>query len=224
MEQASDGMTLQVAILLYDGMTALDAIGPYEVLQAPGLKTDVRFVATERGVKRTDFGKLRLTADYSLDETPRPDILLIPGTPYPQAVMGDPKVIEWISQAHKTTKWTTSVCTGALALAAAGVLQGLQATTHWLAIDVLKQFGAVPTKERVVRQGKVFTAAGVSSGIDMALTLVAEEFGVEAAQLTQLLIEYDPHPPFNAGSPEKAPTQIVTAAREGFTKLQTTSR
>ncbi|HRI39443.1 MAG TPA: DJ-1/PfpI family protein [Nitrospira sp.] len=222
MEQANDGKTLQVAILLYDGMTALDAIGPYEVLQAPGLKTDVRFVATERGVKRTDFGKLRLTADYSLDETPRPDILLIPGTPYPQAVMGDQKVIEWIIQAHKTTKWTTSVCTGALALAAAGVLQGLQATTHWLALDVLKQFGAIPTKERVVRQGKVFTAAGVSSGIDMALTLVAEEFGAEAAQLTQLLIEYDPHPPFNAGSPEKAPTQIVTAAREGFAKLQAT--
>ena len=224
MEQANDGKSLQVAILLYDGMTALDAIGPYEVLQAPGLKTDVRFVATERGVKRTDFGKLRLTADYSLDETPRPDILLIPGTPYPQAVMGDPKVIEWITQAHKTTKWTTSVCTGALALAAAGVLQGLQATTHWLALDVLKQFGAIPTKERVVRQGKVFTAAGVSSGIDMALTLVAEEFGTESAQLTQLLIEYDPQPPFNAGSPDKAPAQIVSAAREGFAKLQETAK
>lgn len=224
MEQASDGKNLQVVILLYDGMTALDAIGPYEVLQAPGLKTDVRFVATERGIKRTDFGKLRLTADYSLDETPRPDILLIPGTPYPQAVMGDPKVIEWIRQAHKTTKWTTSVCTGALALAAAGVLQGLQATTHWLALDALKQFGAIPTKERVVRQGKVFTAAGVSSGIDMALTLVAEEFGTEAAQLTQLLIEYDPQPPFNAGSPDKAPSQTVTAVREGFAKLQATTQ
>ncbi|MFO0697804.1 MAG: DJ-1/PfpI family protein [Nitrospira sp.] len=223
MDKANDGKSLQVAILLYDGMTALDAIGPYEVLQAPGLRTDVRFVAIERGVKRTDFGKLRLTADYSLDETPHPDILLIPGTPYPQAVMGDPKVIEWIAQAHKTTKWTTSVCTGALALAAAGVLQGLQATTHWLALDVLKQFGAIPTKERVVRQGKVFTAAGVSSGIDMALTLVSEEFGAEAAQLTQLLIEYDPHPPFNAGSPDKAPSEIVAAAREGFAKLQATA-
>lgn len=222
MEQANDGKTLQVAILLYDGMTALDAIGPYEVLQAPGLKTDVRFVATERGVKRTDFGKLRLTADYSLNETPSPDILLIPGTPYPQAVMGDPKVIEWISQAHNTTKWTTSVCTGALGLAAAGVLRGLKATTHWLAHDVLKQFGATPVKERVVRDGKVFTAAGVSSGIDMALTLVAEEFGADAAQLTQLLIEYDPQPPFNAGSPENAPSLIVNAAREAFAKLQET--
>ena len=210
---------LQVAILLYDGMTALDAIGPYEVLQSPTLGTDVRFVAREKGVKRTDFGRLRLTADYTLDETTNPDILVVPGTAFPQAVMGDQLVLEWIAQVHRTTKWTTSVCTGALGLAAAGVLQGLKATTHWLALDVLKQFGAVSTKERVVRDGKVLTAAGVSSGIDMALTLVAEEFGAEAAQLTQLLIEYDPQPPFDAGSPDKAPAAIVNAAREEFSKL-----
>ena len=210
---------LQVAILLYDGMTALDAIGPYEVLQSPTLGTDVRFVAREKGAKRTDFGRLRLTADYTLDETTSPDILVVPGTAFPQAMMGDQLVLEWIAQVHRTTKWTTSVCTGALGLAAAGVLQGLKATTHWLALDVLKQFGAVSTKERVVRDGKVLTAAGVSSGIDMALTLVAEEFGAEAAQLTQLLIEYDPQPPFDAGSPDKAPTAIVNAAREEFSKL-----
>jgi transcriptional regulator GlxA family with amidase domain len=219
MEKKVPEKKLQVARLLYDGMTALDAIGPYEVLQAPTLGTDVRFVAREKGVKRTDFGRLRLTADYSIDETTSPDILVVPGTPFPQAVMGDQLVLEWIAQVHRTTKWTTSVCTGALGLAAAGVLQGLKATTHWLALDVLKQFGAIPTKERVVREGKVFTAAGVSSGIDMALTLVGEEFGVEAAQLTQLLIEYDPQPPFDAGSPDKAPLPIVTAAREKFRKL-----
>jgi len=223
MEKANDEKSLQVAILLYDGMTALDAIGPYEVLQAPGLNTDVRFVAREKGVKQTDFGKLRLTADYSLEETPHPDILVVPGTAYPQTLMGDQQALEWIAQVHKTTKWSTSVCTGALGLAAAGVLRGLKATTHWLAHDVLKQFGAIPTKERVVRDGKVFTVAGVSSGIDMALTLVAEEFGTDAAQLTQLLIEYDPQPPFNAGSPDQAPSQIVAAAREGFAKLQATS-
>jgi transcriptional regulator GlxA family with amidase domain len=160
-----------------------------------------------------------LTADYTLDETTSPDILVVPGTAFPQAVMGDQLVLEWIAQVHRTTKWTTSVCTGALGLAAAGVLQGLKATTHWLALDVLKQFGAVSTKERVVRDGKVLTAAGVSSGIDMALTLVAEEFGAEAAQLTQLLIEYDPQPPFDAGSPDKAPSAIVNAAREEFSKL-----
>lgn len=210
---------LQVAILLYDGMTALDAIGPYEVLQAPTLGTDVRFVAHDKGMKRTDFGRLRLAADYRLDETTSPDILVVPGTAFPQAVMGDQLVLEWIAQVHRTTKWTTSVCTGALGLAAAGVLQGLKATTHWLAFDALKQFGAIPTQKRVVRDGKVFTAAGVSSGIDMALTLVAEEFGPEAAQLTQLLIEYDPQPPFAAGSPDKAPSPIVTAAREAFRRL-----
>jgi transcriptional regulator GlxA family with amidase domain len=210
---------MQVAILLNDGVTALDAIGPYEMLQSPGLDIDVRFVAREKGLKRTDFGRLGLMADYTLDETPRPDILVVPGTAYPQAVMGDQQVMEWIAQVHKTTKWTTSVCTGALGLAAAGLLQGLKAATHWLALDALKQFGAIPTKERVVRQGKVFTAAGVSSGIDMALTLVAEEFGAAAAQTAQLLIEYDPHPPFDAGSPDKAPPPIVSAAREAFAKL-----
>lgn len=220
MQDVQETTKLQVAILLYDGMTALDAIGPYEVLQAPTLNTDVRFVASKKGVKQTDFGKLRLTADYSLEETPHPDILIVPGTAYPKAIMSDPQVIEWIAQVHKTTKWTASVCTGALGLAAAGILKGLKATTHWLAHDVLKQFGAIPTKERVVRDGKVFTAAGVSSGIDMALTLVAEQFGVEAAQLTQLLIEYDPQPPFNAGSPDKAPSLIVNEAREAFAKLQ----
>jgi transcriptional regulator GlxA family with amidase domain len=170
-------------------------------------------------MKRTDFGRLGLMADYTLDEVPRPDILLVPGTAYPQAVLGDPMVLEWIAHVHKTTKWTTSVCTGALGLGAAGVLKGLKASTHWLAHDALKQFGAIPTKERVVRDGKVCTAAGVSSGIDMALTLVAEEFGSDAAQLTQLLIEYDPQPPFDAGSPDKAPPLIVSAAREAFRKL-----
>src|SRR5690349_23451614 len=133
--------------------------------------------------------------------------------------MGDQLVLEWIARVHRTTKWTTAVCTGALGLAAAGVLQGLNATTHWLAFDILKQFGAIPTKQRVVRDGKIFTAAGVSSGIDMALKLVAEEFGADAAQLTQLLIEYDPQPPFDAGSPDKAPSAIVNAARKEFSKL-----
>jgi transcriptional regulator GlxA family with amidase domain len=200
-------------------MTALDAIGPYEVLQAPGVGIDVRFVAREKGMKRTDFGRLGLQADYTLDETPRPDILLVPGTAYPEAVMGDPVVLDWIAQVHQTTKWTTSVCTGALGLGAAGVLKGLRASTHWLAHDALKQFGAIPTKERVVRDGKVCTAAGVSAGIDMALTLLAEEFGRDAAQLVQLLIEYDPQPPFDAGSPDKAPPEIVSTAREEFRKL-----
>ncbi|HEY6288843.1 MAG TPA: DJ-1/PfpI family protein [Nitrospiraceae bacterium] len=115
---------MQVAILLYDGVTALDAIGPYEVLQSPILDIDVRFVAREKGMKRTDFGRLGLMADYTLDETLRPDILLVPGTAYPQTVMGDLQVLEWIAQVHKTTKWTTSVCTGALGLAVPAYCEG----------------------------------------------------------------------------------------------------
>lgn len=121
---------MQLAILLYERMTALDAIGPYEVLQAPGIGIDVRFVAREKGMKRTDFGRLGLQADYTLDETSSPDILLIPGTAYPEAVMSDSVVLEWIAHVHRTTKWTTSVCTGALGLGAAGVLKGLKASTH----------------------------------------------------------------------------------------------
>lgn len=210
---------MQVAILLYDGVTALDAIGPYEVLQAPPLGTEVRFVAREKGLKRTDFGRLGLMADFTLDETPRPDILLVPGTPRPEALLGDGQALDWIARVHQTTKWTTSVCTGALGLAAAGVLRGLDATTHWLALDALPQYGARPVKARVVRQGKVITAAGVSSGIDMALTLVAEEFGIAAAQGAQLVIEYDPQPPFDAGSPDKAPAVVVSALREQFGAL-----
>jgi transcriptional regulator GlxA family with amidase domain len=211
-------MSMQTAILLYDGMTVLDAIGPYEVLQGvPGV--EVCFVARERGEKRADFKRLGLVADYTLDEVPRPDILVVPGTPFPQAVTGDPAVLEWIRQAHATSTWTTSVCTGALGLGAAGVLAGKRATTHWLALEALAEFGATPSRERVVRDGKIWTAAGVSAGIDMALALVGEQFGADAAQAAQLIIEYDPQPPFDAGSPDKAPAQIVAALRERFGNL-----
>jgi transcriptional regulator GlxA family with amidase domain len=211
-------MSMQTAILLYDGMTVLDAIGPYEVLQGvPGV--EVCFVAHERGEKRADFKRLGLVADYTLDEVSRPDILIVPGTPFPQAVTGDPAVLEWIRLAHATTTWTTSVCTGALGLGAAGVLAGKRATTHWLALEALAEFGATPCRERVVRDGKIWTAAGVSAGIDMALALVGEQFGADVAQAAQLIIEYDPQPPFDAGSPDKAPAQIVAALRERFGNL-----
>ena len=201
---------MEIAILLYEGVTALDAVGPYEVLHmAPDAQ--VKFVATRPGLVRTDFGMLNLNADYALADVPNPDILLVPGAPDPGAAMGDEAVLAWLRDAHAATTWTTSVCTGALVLGAAGILGGVRATTHWMALDALGQFGAQPTSERVVRDGKIMTAAGVSSGIDMALSLVAEQWDTPTAQEIQLIIEYDPEPPLQAGSPDKAPA----AVREG---------
>lgn len=146
--------------------------------------------------------------------------MVVPGTPFPQAVTGDPAVLEWLRAVHETTAWTTSVCTGALGLGAAGLLSGKRATTHWLALDALTQFGATPVAERVVRDGKIWTAAGVSAGIDMALALVGEQFGAEAAQTAQLIIEYDPQPPCDAGSTRNAPAAIVAAIRKQFGNLR----
>ncbi len=205
---------MEAAILLFDRLTALDAVGPYEVLrQIPGAQ--VRFVAKELGPKRTDAGSLALMADYALKDISSPDIIVIPGGPGQADLMEDRVILDWIRQIHTTTHWTTSVCTGALILAAAGLLQGLRATTHWLALHVLllRQLGAEAVSERVVVQGKIITAAGVSAGIDMALTLTALEYGEEVAQAIQLSLEYDPQPPFNAGSPGKAPATIVERVR-----------
>jgi transcriptional regulator GlxA family with amidase domain len=210
---------VQVAILIFDGLTALDAIGPYEVLAAtPGI--DLRFCSLEPGPKRTDSKALALTADHSLDEIASPDVVLVPGGEGNRPLLEDERVLSWLRDVDAGSKWTTSVCTGALVLGAAGLLEGKRATTHWLYRDVLRAFGAEPVTERVVADGKVITAAGVSSGIDMALDLVRRERGDEVAQSVQLTIEYDPQPPFEAGSPEKAPTQIVEAvtayARENW--------
>jgi transcriptional regulator GlxA family with amidase domain len=204
---------MEVAILLFDRFTALDAVGPYEVLRsAPD--TTVRFVAKEAGHKRTDAGSLGMIADNALVEVTSPDILVVPGGPGTDALMDDTVVLDWIRQVHQTTRWTTSVCTGSLVLAAAGLLDGLKATSHWLALDALRKFGTEPATERVILQGKIITAAGVSAGIDMALTLVAREFGDTIAQAIQLGIEYDPQPPFDAGAPHKAPPEIVDMLRK----------
>jgi transcriptional regulator GlxA family with amidase domain len=203
---------VQVAIPLFDRLTALDAIGPYEVLsRLPG--AEVLFVAAQPGPKRTDTGALALIAERGLSEVPQPDIVVVPGGRGTPDQRHD-ELVAWIQQAHGTSRWTTSVCTGALLLGAAGILEGLRATTHWLFVDQLRGFGAEPTLERVVEQGKVVTAAGVSSGIDMALRLVQLIAGDDAAQAVQLSIEYDPQPPFDAGSPHKAPEPIVQLVRE----------
>ena len=203
---------MEVAILIFDRLTALDAVGPYEVLRSmPG--ATVKFVAKEAGPKRTDAGSLALVADYELEEVNAPDIIVVPGGPGQMALMDDQPVLNWIRQAHEISRWTTSVCTGSLILAAAGLLKGLRATTHWLAYEVLRSLGAEVVSERVVIEGKIVTAAGVSAGIDMALTLVAREAGQAVAQAIQLGIEYDPQPPFNAGSPAKAPAEVVQRLR-----------
>ncbi|MFE1559303.1 DJ-1/PfpI family protein [Streptomyces sp. NPDC058734] len=203
---------MQIAVLLYDRFTALDAVGPYETLsRIPDAETV--FVAERPGPVRTDNGVLGLVADKGLDEVTRPDIVIVPGGPHPEVEMKNPAVLDWLRAVDATTTWTTSVCTGSLLLAAAGLLDGRRATSHWLYLDRLVPFGAEPTGERVVFDGKYVTAAGVSSGIDMGLGLLGRISGDEYAQAVQLLCEYDPQPPYDAGSPEKAPAELVARMR-----------
>jgi transcriptional regulator GlxA family with amidase domain len=203
---------MNTAILLYDGFTALDAIGPYEVLsQLPG--GSVTFVAAEAGPVRTDNGMLTVQAERSLAEVRAPEIVLVPGGPGEVAERAGGPALDWLRAAHETSTWTTSVCTGSLILAAAGLLAGKRATGHWLAMEKLGELGAQPVAERFVIEGKIVTAAGVSAGIDMALALVAQIAGEQVAQAIQLGIEYDPQPPFDSGSPHKAPAEIVAWLR-----------
>ncbi|MGA2320892.1 MAG: DJ-1/PfpI family protein [Solirubrobacteraceae bacterium] len=203
---------MQIAILLYDGFTPLDAIGPYEVLsRLPG--ATLTFVAVEPGPIVTDNGMLTLVAERSIDDVPRADIVLVPGGPGEVGARAGGRVLEWLRAVHETSRWTTSVCTGSLILAAAGILDGRRATSHWLALEKLRELGAEPVSERVVFDGKIVTAAGVSAGIDMALSLAARAAGDAVAQAIQLGIEYDPRPPFDAGSPEAAPVEIVEMLR-----------
>jgi transcriptional regulator GlxA family with amidase domain len=206
---------MQIAYLLYDRFTALDITGPHDVLNSvPG--NESIFVAEEAGPVRNESDTLSLVADASLDEVSSPDIVVVPGGFGNRMLLDHEPLHEWIRGVHETTTWTTSVCTGALLLAAAGLLDGAPATTHWLARDVLAELGAKPVPDRVVEHGKIITAAGVSSGIDMALRLVQRINGDEVAQAVQLGIEYDPEPPLDAGSPEKAPEAIVQLVSAAF--------
>ena len=206
---------MEIAILAFDGMTALDAVGPAQVLTfLPG--ASVRWVSPEPGPRRTDAG-MSIVADRALADVPRPDVLLIPGGLDMRPVMADTRVLDWLRTAHATAQWTTSVCTGALVLGAAGLLNGRRATTHWAMLERLPKFGATPVAERVVVDGKLITAAGVSAGIDMALRLAARLAGDTVAQGIQLGIEYDPDPPFE-GSPKTAPAAVVDAARRSLAK------
>jgi putative intracellular protease/amidase len=210
-----------IAIPVFDALTALDAIGPYEVLQRlPG--AEVRFVGHATGPVRTENGFLGLLADATFAEVPSPDVVVVPGGMGTRALLEDEAILGWIRQAHDGTRFTTSVCTGSLLLAAAGLLDGLTATTHWGARETLAGLGAVPVPERVVEHldRRIVTAAGVSSGIDMALRLSELLFDRTTAEAMQLYIEYDPQPPFDSGAVEKA----SAAVRERMTELRAAVR
>lgn len=199
---------MKVAIALFDRFTALDAVGPYEVLsRLPGAETV--FVGAGRREFRTDLGSLALVAGASFDEVGAADVLVVPGGPGTRAMTSDEALLDWVRRVDRGSTWTTSVCTGSLVLAAAGLLAGVDATTHWGAMGELEALGARPVRERVVFRGKIVTAAGVSSGIDMALALAARIAGEEVARAIQLGIEYDPQPPFDSGSVERAAPATV---------------
>jgi putative intracellular protease/amidase len=203
---------MRIVIPLFHEFTALDAVGPYEVLcKLPG--AEVVFAAATQGPVRSDSGTLAIIADASLDEIESCEVTVVPGGPGTRKMTTDKSLIGWVRRIHPTTQWTTSVCTGSLILAAAGVLEGLEATTHWGAVDELEALGARYTAQRVVTEGKIVTAAGVSAGIDMALTLASRIAGDEVAEAIQLMIEYDPQPPFDCGSVAKSRPETVTLLR-----------
>lgn len=200
---------MQIAIALYPGFTALDVVGPYSILSnVPGTTTTLAAVAP--GTISDDNGLLHLRVDAALADLTAPDVVLVPGAPVAavRAAIETP-LVDWVRSVHPGTTWTTSVCTGALVLGAAGVLDGLPATTHWLSYEELASYGATPTEQRVVFDGKVATGAGVSAGIDLALALVGRQWGDDLAEALQLAIEYDPQPPYDRGAPSKARQPIV---------------
>lgn len=198
-------MTIHAVIPLFDRFTALDGVGPYEVLQRIP-EIDVTFIGHDRGEVRSENGFLGITRDATFEDVPKPDIIVFPGGVGTRPLVQDERVLDWVRTAHETTRLTTSVCTGSIVLGAAGLLDGLTATTHWSAYPDLEATGATPTAERVVEHldRRIITAAGVSSGIDMALRLVEILFDRVAAEASQLMIEYDPQPPFDAGAVDKA--------------------
>jgi len=204
----------QVAILLYPGVTALDAVGPWEVLSRMP-HTEVRFVGKEVGPVNTEGDVLHLGITHTIAETPTPNLVVVPGGATTPSQMVDDEILDWLRKVHQTTTWTASVCTGALILGAAGILKELPATTHWYKMNVLKIMGASPQPdERIVRTGKIVTAAGVSAGIDLALLLAGEIAGRKEAEAIQLVIEYDPHPPFNSGHISKASSEVRKLAKQ----------
>jgi transcriptional regulator GlxA family with amidase domain len=210
----------QVAIPLFDRFTALDAIGPYEVLQRiPSI--DVVFVGHGTGEVRSDNRMLGITRDAVFEDVPSPDVLVFPGGFGTRELEHDDRVLDWVRSVHRTTVYTTSVCTGALVLASAGLLTGRTATTHWASYAELERYGVTAVDRRVVEHldDRLITAAGVSSGIDMALRLVELLVDRTAAEAAQLMIEYDPAPHVHSGSvavtSDETMTRVVEYASVG---------
>lgn len=198
---------MQIAFVLYDRFTALDIVGPFQTLaDVPGV--DAFFVAESARPVTDHTGKLAITATKAFADVEAPDVVVVPGGPAARNAASDHPVVRWLRQVHPATTWTASVCTGSIFLALAGILDGTDAACHWLSYERLEALGAKPTGDRVVERGKVITAAGVSAGIDMGLTLAGRMFGDDVAQAVQLAIEYDPQPPYDSGSPSKAPAEI----------------
>jgi putative intracellular protease/amidase len=203
---------MKIAALIFDKITVLDIVGPTEVLSwVPG--SEIVWVGKEKGPIRAAPTGLAITVERTLEEVSSADVLIIPGGPGVRLLLQDEKVLDWVRKIHATTTWTTTVCTGSLLIGAAGLLKGLEATTHWNAVTALESFGATYREKRVVPQGKIVTSAGVSSGIDMALWLVGKIAGDEAAKQAQLCIEYDPQPPYDAGAPSKVDPFVIEKAR-----------
>jgi transcriptional regulator GlxA family with amidase domain len=214
---------MQIAALVFDAITPLDIVGPIEVLaRMPG--AEIMIVGKQRGPVRDPRTHWTLTAEASIAEVPQPDVLVLPGGAGVRPLCAEEPILEWLRLAHGTTSWTTSVCTGSLLLGAAGLLRGLTATTHWASRELLERYGARYVEERVVQQGKIITSAGVSSGIDMALTLVAKMAGDDIAKGIQLSIEYDPQPPFNCGAPSKAEPAVLDRVRQTMQRAAAPAR
>jgi putative intracellular protease/amidase len=209
---------MKIAIYIYNGMTMLDAIGPYEVLSnIPG--AEVFFIAERKGEINADSNFIQINAKYDISNIREADVLLVPGSNIAFVrEMKNKNVLNWIKEIDKTTKWTTSVCTGSLILAAAGLLDGLEATSHWKPINLLKDYGAIPKRERIVEQGKYITSAGVSSGIDMALYLADKIVGETETKAIQLRIEYDPNPKYKSGNYLQAEEEVIKLAEKRMEK------
>ncbi|MGC5702164.1 DJ-1/PfpI family protein [Pseudomonas sp. NFXW11] len=204
-------MALQIGFLLFPKVQQLDLTGPYDVLAAlPDVQ--LHLIWKEPGPVTSSAGML-LHADTGFADCPPLDVLCIPGGSGVGALMEDAQALDFIRGQAAQVRYLTSVCTGSLVLGAAGLLAGKRATTHWAYHGLLQLLGATPVQERVVRDGNLLTGGGITAGIDFALTLAAELFDPATAQLVQLQLEYAPAPPFNAGSPDTAPTSVVEEAR-----------